>query len=368
MKHLTFLLFWLSVLLLSNPAQAAPLDSIAFNPTQSIEAKIATNATESSQTSLLSTPNPDAPVGTSDKVADLPPPPPADNLTETPIAVSSPSSTTPAVTAPTAKPIALTFSLSAATPTRSASSPPPRSSTSAPVTPANSANSLDSLFAGDSNSLVAKAVGSAEGTRTPDGARNPAYFGHVDPGNGVWNLGSFSYQHAATSPEEADAKQLARLRQQAALIVEQATNQGLDLTLQEQLNGIDLANQAPKAALDREGYVDWLVRAKQEGQGEAAAVLSARVRSFLNPETKRWDAPGLGNSEKRITADQARRMDAIARAIDYQMQVAENGADRLLNESAAEAFPSKSHSSEVAQVIEAENTDEILHLNLSTHQ
>ena len=270
--------------------------------------------------------------------------------------------------APTAKPIALTFTLpaplSAASPAPVSPPSPPRSAAPAP----NSANSLDSLFAGDSNSLVAKAVGSAEGTRTPDGARNPAYFGHVDPGNGVWNLGSFSYQHAATSPEEADAKQLARLRQQAALIVEQATNQGLDLTLQEQLNGIDLANQAPKAALDREGYVDWLVRAKQEGQGEAAAVLSARVRSFLNPETKRWDAPGLGNSEKRITADQARRMDAIARAIDYQMQVAENGADRLLNESAAEAFPSKSHSSEVAQVIEAENTDEILHLNLSTHQ
>ena len=243
-------------------------------------------------------------------------------------------------TAPTAKPIALTFTLpaplSAASPTPVVLPSPPRSAPPAP----HSANSLDSLFAGDSNSLVAKAVGSAEGTRTPDGGRNPAYYGHVDPGNGVWNLGSFSYQHAATSPEEADAKQLDRLRQQAALITEQATNQGLELTLQEQLNGIDLANQAPKAALDREGYVDWLMRAKQEGQGEAAAVLSARVRSFLNPETQRWDAPGLGNSEKRITADQARRMDAIARAIDYQMQMATSAIpDALEQKQSQENLP-----------------------------
>jgi hypothetical protein len=226
---------------------------------------------------------------------------------------------------PKPKPIALTFTLpaplaAASPPSPSsppASPPPPRSPAPTPL----AAASLDSLFAGDSNSLVAKAVGAAEGTRTPDGNRNPAYYGHVDPGNGVWNLGSFSYQHAAASPEEADAKQLDRLRQQASLILEQASQQGLDLTLEEKLNGIDLANQAPKAALDRAGYVDWLVQAKQEGRQGEDAVLSARVRSFLNPETKRWDAPGLGNSEKRITADQARRMDAIARAIDYQQQV-----------------------------------------------
>ncbi|NJR66804.1 MAG: hypothetical protein HC772_18210 [Leptolyngbyaceae cyanobacterium CRU_2_3] len=49
---------------------------------------------------------------------------------------------------------------------------------------------LDHLFQGNSESLVARAVGSAEGTRTPEGDRNPAYYGHVDPGNKVWNLGT----------------------------------------------------------------------------------------------------------------------------------------------------------------------------------
>ncbi|OLP18842.1 hypothetical protein BST81_07950, partial [Leptolyngbya sp. 'hensonii'] len=74
---------------------------------------------------------------------------------------------------------------------------------------------LDLLFQGGSFSLVAKAVGAAEGTRTPDGGRTWAYYGHRDPGNGVWNLGSFSYQHGADSPAEADVKQLRRLTGQA---------------------------------------------------------------------------------------------------------------------------------------------------------
>ncbi|HEY9699611.1 MAG TPA: hypothetical protein V6D10_20290, partial [Trichocoleus sp.] len=87
---------------------------------------------------------------------------------------------------PKPKPIALTFTLpaplaAASPPSPSsppASPPPPRSPAPTPL----AAASLDSLFAGDSNSLVAKAVGAAEGTRTPDGNRNPAYYGHVDPG------------------------------------------------------------------------------------------------------------------------------------------------------------------------------------------
>ena len=69
---------------------------------------------------------------------------------------------------------------------------------------------LDAVFEGGTDSLVARAVGSAEGTRTPTGAFNPAYNGHTDPGNGVWNMGTFSYQHGAKTPAEADQKQLQR--------------------------------------------------------------------------------------------------------------------------------------------------------------
>lgn len=205
----------------------------------------------------------------------------------------------------------------------SVDSPEPIASlpTSLPKVISGESSSLDQLFQGNSDSLVAVAVGSAEGTRSADGGKNPAYQGHTDPGNGVWNLGSFSYQHGASSPEEADAKQLARLRSQAQTILDMAAAKGLDLTLEEKLNGIDLANQAPKAALDEYGgYIDWLVTARTSGLDGSDAILSARVRSFLDPQTKTWDAPGLGNSEERITLDQERRMLAIAKAIATYMQ------------------------------------------------
>jgi hypothetical protein len=185
-------------------------------------------------------------------------------------------------------------------------------------------DSLDSLFAGGADSLVAIAVGSAEGTRTPQGDRNPGYFGHTDPGNGVWNLGSFSYQHGAASPKEADEKQLSRLRKQAGVMQEKAAAQGITLSLEEQLNGIDLANQAPKAVLDRDGYVDWLSKAHQKGLDKSDAVLWARVQSFIDPNTQKWNAPGLGNSPDKITHDQERRMLAIANAISAQKELAAN--------------------------------------------
>lgn len=176
------------------------------------------------------------------------------------------------------------------------------------------------LFEGGSNSLVAIAVGSAEGTRTPTGDKTWAYDGHVDPGNGHWNLGSFSFQHClearyqCSTPEAADGHQLRRLQSQLALLHQQAADQGMTLTLEEELNGIDLANQAPRAALER-GYIDWLKRSRDMGLTGTDAILWARVRSFLDPDTGLWNAPGLGNDVSWISADQERRMRAIALAL-----------------------------------------------------
>jgi hypothetical protein len=49
--------------------------------------------------------------------------------------------------------------------------------------------SLESLLLktleGGSNSLVAIAIGTAEGTRTPIGSYTGAWWGHTDPGNGA---------------------------------------------------------------------------------------------------------------------------------------------------------------------------------------
>ncbi|NJL20845.1 MAG: hypothetical protein HC895_08575 [Leptolyngbyaceae cyanobacterium SM1_3_5] len=171
------------------------------------------------------------------------------------------------------------------------------------------------LFAGDSDSLMAKAIGSAEGTRTPTGGYTWAYRGHVDPGNQAWNLGSFSYQHGATSPQEADRKQIARLQTQAETLRQQADRYQMTLTLAETLNGLDLANQSPRAALSRGGYIDRLHQAHEMGLRDADAILWARTRAFLDPDTNRWNAPGLGNTVYSITADQDRRRRAIDRAI-----------------------------------------------------
>ncbi|GAP98314.1 hypothetical protein [Leptolyngbya sp. NIES-2104] len=181
----------------------------------------------------------------------------------------------------------------------------------------------DELFDGGSNSLVARAVGSAEGTRTPDGNKTWAYYGHTDPGNGVWNMGSFSYQHGAGSPDEADRRQLSRLRGQYNMIEQSARSVGLRLGLEEQLNGIDLANQAPLAALERGGYVDRLREAYAQGLRGSEAVLQARTYSYINPRTNQWDAPGLGNNFHSISRDQARRQNAIYDAIqNHQQQIA----------------------------------------------
>jgi hypothetical protein len=180
---------------------------------------------------------------------------------------------------------------------------------------------LDSLFAGGADSLVARIVGSAEGTRATDGGRNPAYYGHTDPGNGVWNLGSFSYQHGAATPEAADERQLQRLRQQAQSLQARAQQFGLSLSLEEKLNAIDLANQAPQAALDRGGYIDWLAEARTLKLDGEEGIVWARTRSFLDPDTQQWNAPGLGNTVQGISHDQERRMRAIARALSaYQQQ------------------------------------------------
>ncbi|MGB3491466.1 MAG: hypothetical protein WBA57_01975 [Elainellaceae cyanobacterium] len=174
---------------------------------------------------------------------------------------------------------------------------------------------LEALFVGGSDSLVAKAVGGAEGTRRPNGSYTSAYKGHTDPGNGVWNLGTFSYQHGANSPEEADRKQLQRLRQQVNAIQHRAERAGITLGLTEVMNGIDLANQSPLAALGEPGYAEWMAEAYRQGLRGEEAILWARVMGYWDVSRDRWNAPGLGNTEPLIRRDQARRMEAIALAI-----------------------------------------------------
>ena len=188
------------------------------------------------------------------------------------------------------------------------------SSVSLPLAANSLPRNLSKLYEGGRNSLVARAVGAAEGTRTSWGGYTKAYYGHTDPGNGVWNLGTFSYQHGAKSPEEADFTQLKTLRKYADFIVDGLKKLGITPTLKEVLNGIDLGNQAPLALLDR-GYIPWLKKAYDAGMSERDRIIYARTRSYLDPDTGYWNAPGLGNTLSSIQWDQTRRYGAINDAL-----------------------------------------------------
>lgn len=219
---------------------------------------------------------------------------------------------------PTSAPLnSLSFDLAPTTPAPNPAPnlvPNPAPST-VPVLPEGLSASLAHVFEGDTNSLVAIAIGSAEGTRTPDGGKTWAFQGHTDPGNGVWNLGTFSWQHGANSPEEADQKQLARLKKQAVQLHQQAIALGVPWGLAEQLNALDLANQSPSAALNPGGYIERLKQAHDEGLRGFEAILWARTWSYRHPDGTRWNAPGLGNTHHGIRTDQKRRMTAIEQAI-----------------------------------------------------
>ncbi len=280
---------------------------------------------------------------------------------------SAPSESAPVAIAPapTTSP-ALDFNV---VPPTTPSVPVPAPVATAPVVPKPPAQPAAprpdiNLFAGGSESLVARTVGHAEGTRTPDGSKTRAYEGHTDPGNGVWNLGSFSFQHCreaqynCSTPAQADVHQLRRLEGQAEKLRQRAAALGLELTLEEELNGIDLANQAPLAALGTpEAYPEHLARAKQMGLTGQDAILEGRVWGYWNTTAGRWEAPGLGNTEANIRHDQNRRMQAIARALDiYQQQVAAGKLPHMKEEKVAATLPEQEGMAEqIADLIISQN-------------
>ena len=149
------------------------------------------------------------------------------------------------------------------------------------------------------------AIGNAEGTKDDHCQSNSAYFGHIDPGNGAANLGAFSYQHGASSPEEADAKQIERLRNAEQRIQQKAMDTfGQPLSKAALASALDLWNQAPLAGDD---FVKHLRTADPTPQ----EIIDARSASFINPSTGDLDAPGLGNSMDKVQHDQTRRTDEV---------------------------------------------------------
>ncbi len=192
-----------------------------------------------------------------------------------------------------------------------------------------------------SDSPLAVAIGAAEGTRQPDGSKNPAYYWHTDPGNGADNFGTFSYQHLPSQdkaavqsarstaekrqiaaqqklPELADQRQLDKLRRFYDQLRQQAIAKGITLSPEELINGLDLANQSEAAALSSWGFIDRLAQMRQLITDPEEQLKEARTWSYWCPEKNRWDAPGLGNNYDDIRQDQERRQGEIRRALTRQ--------------------------------------------------
>lgn len=287
--------------LAQTPAASTPLPPPpgALPSSRILPPTAASPTTQSAPSSSKSTPTETNPSPALQFMADLP------HSSQGNVAANPPSAAPPSnTTAPTPNTEATTSA----------------STASASTNPAEDTEDLSWIFEGNSDSLVARTIGSAEGTRHANGERTQYYRGHTDPGNGVWNLGTFSYQHGANSPEEADAKQLARLQRQGKVIDQKADKAGLDLDLIETLNALDLANQSPMAALNRGGYIDRMVQAQNQGLEGSEAILWARTNSYRYPDSQRWNAPGLGNTLQGVTRDQRRRMQAIASALEHFQQ------------------------------------------------
>lgn len=180
-------------------------------------------------------------------------------------------------------------------------------------------------------------IGNAEGTRLPDGGRTDAYGGHRDPGNAARNQGSFSYQHAAASPADADRRQLQTLQRQLPAYEAAARQAGLDPAHPRLASAyLDLYNQSPSAARRFLGQLDSL-----RGQPlDAHHLTQLRFHSFVDASTgQRFQLPGGGRagsgyanvaqqqlghrpSERELQAvllaDQQRRTQSIETALGRQ--------------------------------------------------
>ena len=172
--------------------------------------------------------------------------------------------------------------------------------------------------------LLKRTIGAAEGNLTANGTRNPNFYGHTDPGDDRHNIGTFSYSASRdgtniTDPEEADRHYLQVIKSRAVYFKQRVANAGIKLTLEEELNGWDLLNQAPACVIDgaeEAGYVARLVAAKKRGLTGRDAIVDARTESFstdpesVPPSQRRYQTTFL--SKEWLSKDQRRRAEAIA--------------------------------------------------------
>ena len=172
--------------------------------------------------------------------------------------------------------------------------------------PQSERHEFERLLDGGSASIVAIAVGTSEGTRTPQGAFTVAWWGHTDPGNGALNVGSFSWQHGG-EPGKADAAQLEKF---CLTLLPIFLRKGLSNPVHFAV-ACDVFTQSELACMARDGFLDQLVL-------NPSNLVECRVRAYFDPNTGRLDAPGFQNNIDRLRADQERRTESVLSALSKQ--------------------------------------------------
>lgn len=126
------------------------------------------------------------------------------------------------------------------------------------------------IFTGGMQSLAMFMAGVAEGNVNLAGGINPNYYGHRDI-DGHWNIGRCSESDARNgtnlgTPEKADEYCYQKLKGRYSEIQRIAKEAGIkQLTLMDELHGLDLYNQAPAAVVGIPGLYDRLVEARAKG-------------------------------------------------------------------------------------------------------
>jgi hypothetical protein len=165
------------------------------------------------------------------------------------------------------------------------------------------------MLSGGSDSAIAIAVGTAEGTRTPDGRVTAAYAGHTDPGNGARNQGSFSYQGVADSPQAADLRQIEKFK--AVLLPKflKLFKENSPEVRALWAIACDCFVQSEVACTAEDGFLDQISAFTFEFN--PPSIIEARYQAYFDPATGKLDASGFGNDPTRLRADQQRRTDAV---------------------------------------------------------
>ena len=165
------------------------------------------------------------------------------------------------------------------------------------------------------------AIGVNEGTRTLDGGTTSHFRGHIDPGDGALNRGTFSYapERFGTdpnmTPEQADIEYMSNLtaaQNKYAPILEQMGYQpGTQDYAIAMFNILDLTVQAPLTVPE---FVNIGLKNLVGQPLNRNNVGDARAYAFYHPVTGQLHAEGFKNNFEALRADQRARSMTI---IDY---------------------------------------------------